>query len=114
MMTRNDAVRFYQTLGPATRANVPASLGALRNHFCNPQLQEVHVQKLEQLQFDPKKDSPENYLVSLTKVAQRAYPTPDLPAVAPEDGTLEGTAALAETQRFHRDGTKTRAYRYDY
>ena len=64
---RDDALRFYQTLPAAIRGNVPNSLTALREHFCNPHLQEVHVLKLEQLKFDPRKDSPENYLVNLTK-----------------------------------------------
>ena len=85
---RDNALRFYQTLGPKTRANVPASLIALRDHFCNLQLQEIHVLNLEQLRFDPKTDTPENFLVNLTKKAQRAYPTPDLPAVAPIDPAI--------------------------
>ena len=109
---RDNALRFYQTLGPATRANVPASLIALRDHFCNPQLQEVHVLKLEQLRFNPKTDTPENFLVNLTKKAQRAYPTPDLPAVAPIDGTLNGAALDADTARFHRE-TAQRQERID-
>ena len=100
---RDNALRFYQTLGPATRANVPASLIALRDHFCNPQLQEIHVLNLEQLRFNPKTDTPENFLVNLTKKAQRAYPTPDLPAVAPIDPAIIGAPAAAEAARFHRE-----------
>ena len=87
---RDNALRFYQTLPALTRADVPLSLVALCDHFCNPQLQEVHVLKLEQSKFDIKRDSPENFLVNLTKKAQRAYPTPDLPVVAPLDGALVG------------------------
>ena len=109
---RDDALRFYQTLPPLTKGDVPLSLAALRDHFCNPQLQEVHVLKLEQSKFDIKKDSPENYLVNLTKKAQRAYPTPDLSAVAPIDGTLAGAAAVADTARFHRE-TAQRQERLD-
>ena len=66
---RDSALRFYQTLPALTRADVPLSLAALRGHFCNPQLQEVHVLKLEQSKFDIKRDSPENFLVNLTKKA---------------------------------------------
>ena len=87
---RDNALRFYQTLGSATRANVPASRISLRNHFCNPQLQEVHVLKLEQLRFNPKTDTPENFLVNLTKI----------------DGTLNGAALVADTARFHRETTQ--------
>ena len=45
---RDDALRFYQTLPAAIRANVPISLETLRDQFCNLQLQEVHVLTLEQ------------------------------------------------------------------
>ena len=40
---REAALLFYQTLPVAIRANVENSLTALRDQFCNPQLQEVHV-----------------------------------------------------------------------
>ena len=109
---RDSALRFYQTLPALTRADVPLSLAALRDHFCNPQLQEVHVLKLEQSKFDIKRDSPENFLVNLTKKAQRAYPTPDLPAVAPLDAALVGAAADADAARFHGE-TAQRQERLD-
>ena len=64
---RGDALRFYQTLDASTRANTANSLAAIRDHFNNPQLQEIHVLKLERLNFDAKKDTPENFLVSLQK-----------------------------------------------
>ena len=88
------------------------SLAALRDHFCKPQLQEVHVLKLEQLQYDSKTDSPENFLVNLTNKAQRAYPTPDLPAVDPFDVALSGASLVADTARFHRE-TAQRQERID-
>ena len=88
------------------------SLTALRDHFCNPQLQEVHVLKLEQLRYDSKTDSPENFLVNLTNKAQRAYPTPDLPAVDPIDVALNGAPLVADTARFHRE-TAQRQERID-
>ena len=85
----------------ATRNDLELSLTALRDHFANQDLQEVHVLKLEQLRFDPKTDSPENFLVNLQTKAQRAYPTPNLPAVAvlalPGDG---GAGDRAEHARF--------------
>ena len=109
---RDSALRFYQTLPALTRADVPLSLAALRDHFSNPQLQEVHVLKLEQSKFDIKRDSPENFLVNLTKKAQRAYPTPDLPAVAPLDAALVGAAADADAARFHGE-TAQRQERLD-
>ena len=71
---RNDAFRYYQTLPDATRLNVNQSLDALRAHFCNPGLQEVHILSLEPERFDPKKGTPENFLVKLHQSANKAYP----------------------------------------
>ena len=53
---RDNALQFFQTLPALTSADVPLSLAALRDHFCNPQLQEVHVLKLQQSKFDIKKE----------------------------------------------------------
>ena len=104
-------MRFFQTLPAATRADVNLSLTALRDHFCHQDLQEVLVLKLEQLRFDNKTDTPENFLVNLQTKAQRAYPTPDLPPVAtlalPGDG---GAGDAAEQTRFDGE-TAARATR---
>ena len=83
---RDAALRYFQTLPLATRQNLELSIAALRNHFCNPQLQELHVLKLENLKFDSKIDNPENFLVTLQTKALKAYPDPNPPAVAPIDG----------------------------
>ena len=87
---RDAALRYFQTLPEATRNDLKLSLTALRDHFANQDLQEVHVLKLEQLRFDPKTDSPEKFLVNLQTKAQRAYPTANRPGVAalalPGDG----------------------------
>ena len=73
---RDAALRYFQTLPEATCNDLALSLTALRNHFCNPQLQELHVIKLENVRFDPKTDSPENFLVSLQNMTLKAYPDP--------------------------------------
>ena len=88
------------------------NITALRDHFCNPQLQEVHVLKLEQLRYDSKTDSAENFLVNLTNKSQRAYPTPNLPAVDPIDVALNGAPLVVDTARFHRE-TAQRQERID-
>ena len=64
---RDAALRYFQTLPEATRNYLKLSLTALRDHFANQDLQEVHVLKLEQLRFEPKTDSPEKFLVNLNK-----------------------------------------------
>ena len=73
---RDAALRYFQTLPEATRNDLALSLTALRNHFCNPQFQELHVIKLENVRFDPKTDSPENFLVSLQNMTLKAYTDP--------------------------------------
>ena len=106
---RDAALRFFQTLPAATRGDVDLCLEQLR--FCNVQLQEVHILKLEQQKFDPKTDTPENFLVSLQTKAQRAYPTPDLLEVAPlAIAGLDPGPAAAEQTRFDSE-TATRAAR---
>ena len=94
---RDAALRYFQTLPVATRADLDHSLTALRDHFCNPRLQELHVLKLENLKFDPKTDNPENFLVTLQTKALKAYPDPNPPAVAPIDGAAPD-AAVEQTR----------------
>ena len=105
---RDAALRFFLTLPAATRANVEHCLDALRNHFCNVQL---HLLKLEQQKFDPKNDTPENFLVTLQAKGQRAYPAPNLPEVAPlRLAGLDPGPAAAEQTRFDSE-TAARAER---
>ena len=77
------------------------SLNALKDHFFNPQLQELHVLKHENLKFDPKSDNPENFFVTLQTKAIKAYPDPDPPAVAPINGAAPDEAV--EQTRFDSD-----------
>ena len=98
---RDAALRFFQTLPLATRQNLELSITALRDRFCNPQLQELHVLKLENMKFDSKTDTPENFLVMLQTKATKAYPDPDPPAVAPIDPHAADRAV--EQTRFDQD-----------
>ena len=86
---KDAALRYFQTLDAATRADLDLSLTALRNHFCNPQLQELHVIKLESIKFDTKTDTPENFLVTLQNMALRAYPDPTPAVVPPADPAID-------------------------
>ena len=52
------ALRYFQTLPEAARSDLELSLTALRDHFANQDLQEVHVLKLEPLGFDQKQIVP--------------------------------------------------------
>ena len=46
---RDAALQYFQTLPEATRNDLDLSLTALRDHFADQDLQEIHVLKLEQL-----------------------------------------------------------------
>ena len=59
---REAALRFFQTLPLATRQNWQLSITVLRDRFRNPQLRELHVLILENMKFDSKTDTPENFL----------------------------------------------------
>ena len=98
---RDAALRYFQTLPLATRQYLELSIAALRNHFCNPQLQELHVLKLENLKLDAKTDNPENFLVTLQTKAFKAYPDPNPPAVVPIDAAAADAAA--EQTRFDQE-----------
>ena len=86
---KDAALRYFQTLPDATRADFELSLTSLRNHFNNPQLVELHIIKLENIRFDPKTDTPENFLVTLQNMAQKAYPDPTPEIVPPADPALD-------------------------
>ena len=98
---RDAALRFFQTLPDATRADLDLSLTALRDRFCNPHLQELHVLNLENLKFDSKTDTPENFLVTLQTKALKAYPDPTLVPIAPIDGAAPDAAV--EQTRFDQE-----------
>ena len=106
---RDAALRFFQTLYAASRANVDLTLAALRDHFCDVQLQEVHILKLEE-KLDSKKDTPDNFLVTLQTKTQRAHPAPDLPGAPLALAELDPAPAAAAQIRCDSE-TATQAAR---
>ena len=86
---------------PTTRQNLELSITALRDWFCNAQLQELHVLKLGNMKLDSKTDTPESFLVTLQTRTTTAYPDPHPPAVAPID--LHAADAAAEQTWFDQD-----------
>ena len=74
------ALQFFPTLDDDTRNDLEVTLTALKDHFCNPNLKEIHHINLENLKFNNKTDSPEEIVVKLQNLALKAYPPPvDLP-----------------------------------
>ena len=78
--------------GLATRQILEFSITALGGRFCNPQLQELHILKIEYMKFDSKTDTAENFLVTLQTKLMKAFPDPGTPAVAPIDAHVTDAA----------------------
>ena len=74
------------------------TITAFKNHFCNPNLREIHHINLENMKFNHKTESPEEFLVKLQNLALKAYPTPVDQPVAPVDGGVHG-----DQDRFDRE-----------
>ena len=88
LQLKNSALQFFHNLDNATDRDLELTLTALKNHFCNSNLREIHHINLENLRFNQKTESPEKFLVKLQNIALKAYPTPvDLP-VAPVDNNV--------------------------
>ena len=85
---KDSALQFFHTLDQKSRADLELTLTALKNHFCNPNLKEIHHINSENIKFNHKTESPEEFLLKLQNLALKAYPTPvDIP-VAPVDGDV--------------------------
>ena len=85
---KDSALHFFHTLDKNTRADLEKSITALKNHFCNPNLKEIHHINLQNMKFKHETESPEVFLVKPLNLASKAYPTPvDIP-VAPVDGAV--------------------------
>ena len=80
LQLQDAALQFFHTLDDETRNDPELTLTALKDHFCNPNLKEIHHINLENLKFNNKTDSPEEFAVKLQNLALKAYPPPvDLP-----------------------------------
>ena len=80
LQLQDAALEFFHTLDDETRNDLDLTLTALKDHFCNPNLKEIHHISLENLKFNNKTGSPEEFVVKLQNLALKAYPPPvDLP-----------------------------------
>ena len=79
------ALQFFTTLAQATRDDFNAAITALRNHYCNPNLRELHKLLLHNLKIDHKNGIPEDSLVQVQIKATQAYPNPLFPPITPDD-----------------------------
>ena len=80
----------------ATRDNFELSITALRNHYCNPNLRELHKLQLQNLKFDHKTGNPEDFLVQIQIKATQAYPDPVFAPIPPGDQAEIDRVAAAQ------------------
>ena len=64
-----------------TRDDFDTAITVLRNHYCNPNLRELHKLQLHNLKFDHKIGSPEDFLLQVQIKATQAYPDPFFPPI---------------------------------
>ena len=95
---KDSALQFFHTLDQNTRTDLKLTVTVLKSRFCNPNLKEIHHINLENMKFNHKTESPEEFLVKLQNLALKVYPTPvDIP-VAPVDGDVPN-----DQDRFDRE-----------
>ena len=95
---KDSALQFFHTLDQNTRADLELTITALKNHFRNPNLKEIHHINLENMKFNHKTESQEEFLVKIQNLALKAYPTPVDIAVPQVDGDVPN-----DQDRFDRE-----------
>ena len=98
------ALKFSRTLPQATRDDFDFSITALRNHYCNPNLRELHKLQLQNLKFYHKTGNPENFLVQVQIKATEAYPGPVFAPTPPANSSgdqseIDRVAAVPATNQ---------------
>ena len=68
------ALRFYGSLAQATQDDLDLALTALRNRYNQTANAEFHRIRFQERKFDSTKESPEDYIVDLQRLALRAFP----------------------------------------
>ena len=68
------ALRFYSGRADATRNDLDDALTVLRDRYNQTANQEFHRIKFHERKFDSVKESPEDYIVELQRLALRAFP----------------------------------------
>ena len=108
LQLQDAALKFLHTLDDKTRNDLELTLTALKDHFCNPNWEEIHHINLQNLKFNNKTDSSEEFLVKLQNLALKAYPPPvDLP-VEPLNEEVENHQQKVD--REHRENENRRNF----
>ena len=95
---KDAALQLFHTVDKNTRADLELTKTALKSHFCNPNLIEIHHINLEIMKFNHETDSLEEFLVELQDLAIKAYPTPVDEPVAPLKNTVANDQARVDRE----------------
>ena len=115
----DEALQFFRTSPELTRDNFDLTITALRNHYSNTNLRELHKVQLQNLKLEHKTGNPEDFLVKVQTKATQIYPDPVLapipPANPPSDqGEIERLAAApAPNQVVLNNAVKKRNRRFE-
>ena len=108
LQQQDAALQFFHTLDDRTRIDLELTLTALKDHFCNPKLKEIHHINLENFKFNNKTDSPEEFMVKLQNLALKAYPPPVVLHVEPLNEEVENDQQRVD--REHRTNENRRNF----
>ena len=90
---KDEPLQIFHTLDENTRADLELTMIALNNHFCNLSLRRIHHINLENMKFNHKTESLEEFLVKLQNLALQAYLTPMDEPAAPLNNTVANDQA---------------------
>ena len=107
LQLQDAALQFFHTLHDQTRSDLELTLTALKDHFCNPNLKEIHHINLENLKCN-KTDSPEEFVVKLQNLALKAYSPPVALTVEPLNEEVENDQQRVD--REHRENENRRNF----
>ena len=101
MRLKDTALRFIQSLPRFKNDDCEIPVTTFRDHFCNPQPQDLQGLRCENLKILSKTDILEDYFVTLQTKTMKIYPDRIYPAVAPN--IAHALDAAAERIRFDQD-----------
>ena len=81
----DQALQFFRTLSKATKNDFDAAITAPGNHYCSPNVRELHKLQLHNQKFDHKIGNLEGFLVQMQSRATPVYPDTVFPPFPPTD-----------------------------
>ena len=70
---KDEELQFFMTIPEITSGDLELKLQTLKDHFHKTNVKEIHLIELENLKYDSKTETPEEFLVKFQKLAKLAY-----------------------------------------